>query len=219
MALQKIKGIIFDLDGTLADTMGDLTVSMNEMLSHYGFPHRTHDELLGFINRGALNFVKSSLPTDTQSDDTLVHEAFEIYNKAYMNHYSETTYLYEGIYDTVTKLAANNIKLAVLSNKQHMQTNAIVNKLFDAGTFDSVIGYSNFPHKPDPTAVFHIADKLNIKTDDILFVGDSDVDIKTAINSGTYPIGVSWGYRSPELLIETGAKKIIYKPAELLKLI
>ena len=219
MALNKIKGIIFDLDGTLADTMGDLVVSMNEMLSQYGFPHRTRDELLRFINGGAVNFVRSSLPDDRQNDENFVLEAFEIYNKAYTQHYIDTTYLYDGIYDAVMRLKSAGMKLAVLSNKQHFQTNAIIINLFITDAFDIVIGHSSFPHKPDPAAVNHILNRLNLTADEVLFVGDSDVDIKTAINSGTYPVGVSWGYRSPELLIATGAKKIITQPIELLELI
>lgn len=219
MVLKNIKGVIFDLDGTLADTMGDLRFSMNKMLSHYGFPNRSRDELLRFINGGAVNFVRSSLPDYKQSDESFVNEAFGIYNDVYKNHYAETTYLYDGIHDTVMKLKQNGIKLAVLSNKQDYQTKSIVYKLIGENVFDIVMGHADFPHKPDPTAVYHIFDKLSLTDEEVLFVGDSDVDIKTAINSGTYPIGVSWGYRSPELLIETGAAKIIYDPNEILNFI
>lgn len=219
MELKKIKGIIFDLDGTLADTLGDLAVSMNEMLSHYGFPHRSHEMLLEFINRGALSFVKSSLPLEIQSDDSFVESAFKRYNEAYMNHYLDTTYLYDGIYDTVAKLKSDGIKLAVFSNKQNIQTNAIVKKLFGDDMFDIVMGHAKFPHKPIPDAVFYIMDTLGITAEETLFVGDSDVDIKTAQNSGTYPVGVSWGYRPPELLTAVGAKIIINKPVEILDII
>lgn len=219
MALQKINGIIFDLDGTLADTLGDLTVSMNEMLSHYGFPHRSREELLGFINRGALSFVKSSLPSEVQSDDLFVESAFRIYNKAYMNHYLDTTYLYDGIYDTVAKLKSDGIKLAVFSNKQNLQTNAIVKKLFGNKMFDIIMGHAQFPHKPNPDAVFYIMETLGITAEETMFIGDSDVDIKTAQNSGTYPVGVSWGYRPPELLTDVGAKTIINKPAQIFDII
>lgn len=219
MAFKKIKGIIFDLDGTLADTLGDLTISMNEMLSHYGFPHRSSEELLKFINRGALSFVKSSLPSEVQSDDSFVESAFHIYNEAYMNHYLDTTYLYDGMYDTVTKLKSDGFKLAVFSNKQNIQTNAIVKKLFGDDMFDIVMGHAEFPHKPNPEAVFYILETLGITAEETIFVGDSDVDVKTAQNSGTYPVGVSWGYRPPEFLTAVGAKTIINKPAEIFDII
>ena len=219
MEFGNIKLVIFDLDGTLADTMGDLVVSMNKMLSHYGFPHRTRDELLTFINGGAINFVRQALPFDKQADDEFVQAAFEIYNATYAQHYAEVTHLYPGIHDTVMGLKSAGMKLAVLSNKQHFQTNAIIEKLFGANTFDIVIGHADLPHKPDPATVYHIFDTLGVTAEETLFVGDSDVDIRTAINSGTYPIGVAWGYRTPELLIETGAQMIVYNPMEILELI
>ena len=218
MGFENIKLVIFDLDGTLADTMGDLVVSMNIMLSHYGFPHRTRDDLLRFINGGAMNFVRQALPLDKQSDDEFLREAFGIYNEAYSQHYADTTYLYAGMLDTVMGLKSAGMKLAVLSNKQHFQTNAIIDKLAP-NTFDIVMGHADLPHKPDPATVYHIFDTLGVTAEETLFVGDSDVDIRTAINSGTYPIGVAWGYRTPELLIETGAQMIVYNPMEILELI
>ncbi|MCL2518917.1 MAG: HAD family hydrolase, partial [Oscillospiraceae bacterium] len=203
------KGIIFDLDGTIADTMGDLMTAMNHMLTHYGFPVRTREDLLKNINGGAVNFVRQSLPENMRDNAEFVQEAFETYIAKYRTCYCDTTNLYDGIAETAYAAKEMRMKLAVHSNKQHEQTVDIIEKLFKPGTFDIIIGYSQFPHKPDPTASLYIAEQFNAEPNEILFVGDSDVDIATAANAGMFAIGVSWGYRNVDVLISKGVNAIV----------
>ena len=103
----------------------------------------------------------------------------------------------------------------MLSNKQHSHCAAIIDKLFPAGTFDVVLGQTELPHKPDPTSAFVISGRLDLRPSEIVFVGDSHIDMLTATAAGMYPVGVSWGYRKPSVLLENGARMIIEKPEEL----
>lgn len=208
-----IKAVILDLDGTLADTMGDLMTAMNSMLREMGYPERTREDLLGFINKGARRFVGQSLPERIVKDtvdysDSIVTEAVEIYSKYYAKCYADKTCAYDGMREELIKMKERGIKLGVLSNKQDKFVKVIVEKLFP-GLFDSVHGQLNLPEKPDPAPALAVAGELGALPHECVFVGDSDVDVKTAINSKMHGIGVTWGYRSGECLRQAGSKLII----------
>lgn len=211
-----IKAIIFDLDGTLADTMYDLKTAMNTMLRGYGYPERTREELISFINKGARYFVWKSLPDGTADspDCDSVTEALKIYNESYAKCYLDETREYEGVTKALLALKSKGVKTAVLSNKPDRFVKDIADKLFP-DIFVCALGQGPFPTKPDPAAAFMIAEKLNVSPEECAFVGDSDVDMTTAINAGMLPVGVSWGYRSEECLTAAGAKKIIHTASEL----
>lgn len=217
--MQNIKGFIFDLDGTAANTLGDLKTAMNEMLSANGLPERNDTELLSAINYGARKFVQLSLPQEFQNDDDFISQRLREYTACYDRHYTETTYLYPGIADTIYKLKHRNYRLAVLSNKQHNHCSDIVGKLFKTGTFDMILGQTDLPQKPDPTSAFVVAGRLDLRPSEFIYVGDSHIDMMTATAAKMFPVGVSWGYRPPEVLLEYGAKIIINMAEELFDLI
>ncbi len=217
----KFKGIIFDLDGTLANTMLDLQSGMNDMLRIKGLPERSLEELIKGINRGAREFVRASLTDDRKNDEEFLDGCYKLYSECYARHCNEQTSLYDTVAEGIALLKKMGIKLAVLSNKQDSFTKAIIEKLFPENTFDMVLGHidGRFPHKPKPDSTQHIVDKLGLKAEEMLFVGDSNVDMETAQNSGIYPVGVSWGYRPADFLLENGALKIIDDMSELCEFI
>ena len=210
-------GIIFDLDGTLADTMDDLKTAMNSALAILGYEPRTKFELLNFINNGSREFVRRSLPTAVQTEDFIIDSTLEIYGQEYEKCFCEKTHAYPGIYEALQVLKNEGFRLGILSNKPDRFVKTIAAKLFGINTFDFVLGQSDLPHKPDPASALYVAKMMGVKMSKCVFVGDSDVDIKTAKNAKMRSIGVSWGYRSEELLVQTGADYIAQSPAEIIE--
>ncbi len=208
-------GIIFDLDGTLADTMDDLKTAVNSTLTILGYETRPKFELLNFINNGSREFVRRSLPTAVQTEDFIVDSALSIYKDEYEKCFCDKTRAYAGINEVVSELKEQGYRLGVLSNKPDRFVKTIINNLFGKETFDIVLGQTDLPHKPDPAAALFVAKELGVKPHKCIFVGDSDVDIKTAKNAGMRSIGVAWGYRNVDLLTETGANFIAQSPAEI----
>jgi len=212
---QYIKAAIFDLDGTLANTIGDLHTSMNQMLSELSYPLIDEKILLSSINNGAKEFVRGCVPAEVANNEEKLCEALAVYQKAYRIHYLEKTYFYPGMNEALKKLKESGIKLAVLSNKNDEMVKKIVSKLQDGDYFDLMWGYLELPHKPDPSSALCIAKKLGVDPSETAFIGDSDIDIKTAVNAGMIPIGVTWGYRDKEILAQNGAKYFIESPEKL----
>lgn len=210
-------GIIFDLDGTLADTIDDIRNAINAMLVKLGYETRTKFEILQFINNGARELVRRSLPTAIQNEELILESALHIYEQEYAKAFCEKTRPFNGIHEVLTKLKEDKFKLAVLSNKQDAFVKTIVYKLFGDETFDVVRGQTSLPPKPDPASANIVAKELGVKQSKCIFVGDSDVDMKTATNAKMRPVGVDWGYRSKELLIEAGANYIASSPEELIE--
>lgn len=208
---KKIKAYIFDLDGTIAFTLKDLNTAMNQMLEELKFPLMTEQDILNNINCGARQFVTKCLPKSEQDNADTVELAFLRYREHYNKCYLDTTVPYPNVKEGLEYIKSRGIKLAVFSNKSSEQTIPIAEKLFPKGTFDIIMGHDGrFEHKPNPDGALYIANHLEISPKDIGFVGDSDVDMHTAINAGMHLFGVSWGYRSPELLTSLGAEKILY---------
>lgn len=202
--------LIFDLDGTLAYTLGDLRTGMNAMLRHYGFNEVSQSDILANINFGSFAFVRGCLPAACREDEDFVKEAHTVYSSYYAQCYLDTTTLYPGVAEGIAYLHKKGVQLAVFSNKQDAQTKAIVSKLFPENPFALVMGYSGeFPHKPSPEGALHIVKSFGGSPSQTALVGDSDVDMKTAHNAGLHPIGVSWGYRPKETLLSLGAEHIL----------
>ena len=214
-----IKAVIFDLDGTLADTIPDLQTAMNCMLIRLGYRTRTKAEILGALNNGSREFVRRSLPKDVQGVPFILESAIETYAQEYEKCYCEKTIPFEGIEALLKALRAKDIKLAVLSNKQDGFVKNIISELFDDRMFSVVQGQSSLPVKPDPTSTVAIIKKLGVKPHQCLFVGDSDVDMKTARNAKIKSVGVSWGYRSAQVLMDADADYIIHNPKSLIDII
>lgn len=210
-----IKLIIFDLDGTLADTLDDIGDAVNEMLSDYSFPLLKRKDIHANINRGARELIRLCLPEKARESEEFITEALNVYKGYYNRRYCVKTHLYDGIRESLTVLSQKGVKLAVLSNKQDEAVKLIVNKLLPEIPFALVLGQGQFPTKPCPDAVNHILLSLNVTQGETAFVGDSNVDMQTALNSGAFPVGVTWGYRSRDILTESGARLLIDDPHDL----
>lgn len=210
-----MKLIIFDLDGTLADTLDDLLGALNGMLSELSFPLCTKEKLFTFVNNGIYRFIKFSLPEEQQENEALIQTAIQIYEKHYANCYADKTHPYDGLPATLHALSDAGFQLAVLSNKQDPFVKNIISKIYPQGLFCEVHGQDKLPAKPDPQSTLAIADSLGIRPADCIYCGDSDVDMLTAKNAGMLPLGVSWGYRSSDILYEAGAAYVAKDPTDL----
>ncbi|MBQ7160424.1 MAG: HAD family hydrolase [Clostridia bacterium] len=211
-----IKAVIFDLDGTVCYTIDDLRTAMNLMLKEFGMPERSVEEILSAINCGAREFVRRSMPEDKAADPELLEKCFQYYSERYSEHFLDSTYPYEGIPELIGELRSRGIKTALLTNKGDSHARALINKLF-GDSFDLVLGNcGRFPTKPDPASALWMASELGAEPREVLYVGDSDVDMKTARNAGFFACGVSWGYRDVPTLCRTGASGIASKPSDIL---
>ena len=209
-----IKGIIFDLDGTLVDTLDDLTDAMNAALTRCGCPVRTPIECRQMIGSGVRMFAQRALPDDKKH---LTDELFTKMIAYYHDHCLSKTKVYDGIKEVLTVLSERGIRLAVLTNKHQNPTDLIVRHYFGDETFAPVVGVvEGRKVKPDPTSTLEIIDDWGLKPDDVLYVGDSDVDIQTAKNAQIRCLGCLWGFRSKEQLIAAGAETLIEHPRQIL---
>jgi len=213
--LKNKKAYIFDLDGTLLDTMADLATAVNHALGVNGLPLRTIEEVTAFIGNGVRVLIKRSVQEDTSEE--LYEKVFSDYQAFYRVHYMDKTVPYEGMKDILLKLKERGLKLAVISNKNDTETKLLMEHFFP-GIFDIVYGsMDGIPRKPAPDMVFKTVDELGLSVKDCLYIGDSEVDIATAHNADMDVLSVAWGSRTPEFLKECGATMIISKPSELLK--
>lgn len=203
-----IKVAIFDFDGTLANTLPDLKITINLTRESYGLAPVTEDDVLLHVNNHIPAYIRLMIP-ELQSE-ALWDEAEQRYYAFYDDHYLAETVPYDGIPEILAKLKADGVKLAVMSNKNHSHITKMVDALFP-DTFDSIWGtIPEVPAKPNPARAFLIAEELGLSISDIAFIGDSDVDMLTACNATAVPVGVAWGYRPADCLRENGAK---YTPA------
>ena len=213
----KYRAILFDLDGTLLNTLQDVADAVNKGLSSLSFPQHTTEAYKTIIGEGRDVLVRRALPVDHRDDETAL-KLLNMVNAEYQIHWSDNTRPYPGIPELLDALAAKHIKIAVLSNKADDLTNLCVTKLLSQWRFTLVAGAKpSVPNKPDPTAALQIAKQLDISPAEFLYLGDSDIDMKTANRAGMYAIGAGWGFRSEQELLGAGAKAVIRHPGELLK--
>ncbi|MBR5479409.1 MAG: HAD family hydrolase [Clostridia bacterium] len=217
-----IKAVIFDLDGTLANTLPTLCHAGNTALSACGFRKVPIERYPLLVGNGANNLIAglinvvNSIPPFPGEVEMVRAE----YDKIYAADPLYLTEVYDGMHDLIASLKEKGIKCAVLSNKPHDMTLRVIDGLFPKGTFDVIFGQrENVAKKPSPEGALEIAKTLDISPSDFLFVGDSGVDMQTGRNAGMTPIGVLWGFRSKEELISFDAAHLIEKPEELLSLI
>ena len=210
------KAAIFDLDGTLIDSLADLADSANEMLAGFGFPRHDLDKYRYFVGNGSRKLIERCLPAEKAADSAFVDEALAKYKRCYDKNLTHKTVCYEGIMDMLTALQAKHIPLGICTNKHQSAADTIVDKLFPKDMFVSVIGdCKDMPRKPDPKKVLLIAAKMGVKPAEVAYFGDTSVDMDTANNAGMLPIGVTWGFRPQEELVEHGAKILLDTPMEL----
>lgn len=211
-----IKAVIFDLDGTLVNTISDLANSVEYALAKFGFSGHTVEEYTSYVGNGTLKLIERSLPQNVRDDKALLGDVHNTFSAYYAEHFCDSSCAYDGIADLLDCLQSRGVSLCVNSNKPDRFTKAIIEKLFPNYEFAVCIGArDNVPKKPDPASELEIAEILGLDAAQILHIGDSDVDILTAHNAGIKAIGCSWGFRSKESLVQAGADYIADSPAEI----
>ncbi|MBR1805789.1 MAG: HAD-IA family hydrolase, partial [Selenomonadaceae bacterium] len=187
------RAAIFDMDGTLTDTLDDLHVSVNEMLEHFGYPTRTLDEVRQFVGNGARKLMIRALPADKISE---VDAALAVYNDCYARHCTDKVKPYAGIMDLLAALTDKKIPLGICTNKQHFAAVEIAEKILAPVKFAQVSGDEpGQPRKPDPTRPLAVMKSCGVKAEDVAYFGDTAVDMETARNANFLAVGVTWGFR------------------------
>lgn len=205
--------VIFDLDGTILDTLEDLCDSVNYALGRLGFPQRTLSEVRNFVGNGIRKLIERALPAG--SDEKCVEEMLAIHREYYGVHCADKTKPYEGIKEMLKELKARGVKLAVISNKPDYAVKILCEDYFP-DVFDAAYGFrEGIERKPDPAAVTALLEELCVPREKAVYVGDSEVDVKTAQNAGLDMIIVDWGFRDREFLIENGAVNLVSAPWEI----
>ncbi len=216
----RFRGVIFDLDGTLLNTIFDLASSMNAVLVRFGFPEHDVETYKTHVGDGLEMLVRRSIPQAVQKDPTIHARCVEAMRKEYDRRRRETTAPYPGIPELLDVMATRQIRMAVLSNKPDGPTKLLVAELLPRWRFEAVIGESPAtPRKPDPTGALLIARTLQIPAHELLYLGDSGIDMRTATAAGMYAVGALWGFRKAEELLAAGAQTLIEKPEDLLPLL
>lgn len=213
----KYKAVIFDMDGTILNTLEDLKNATNYSLRQFNMPERTLEEVRMFVGNGIRKLVERAVPAGTSAEK--IDEILDVFLKYYEVHSADNTSSYPGIHELVEKLKAAGIKTAVSTNKADAPAQELGKEYFN-GIFDLIVGQRDgLRTKPAPDSVNEILKILNIQKKDAVYVGDSDVDVQTAANSGLDFIGVSWGFRGRKFLQEKGAKNIVDSADEILDLV
>jgi phosphoglycolate phosphatase len=212
-----IHAILFDLDGTLADSLADLANATNYALTQLGCPTHPPESYRYFVGDGARELCARALPQDKQN---LADETLRLMREHYDVHCFDLTKLYPGIPELISALAERHLKLAVLSNKPDIFTKRMIIHYFNPSPFTIVRGQlPNVPLKPDPTAALQIAQELGMPPAQWLYLGDTNTDMRTASSAGMHAVGVLWGFRDREELIESGAEHIVARPEQVLSLL
>lgn len=213
-----IKAVLFDLDGTLADSLIDLAEGVNRAIAQFGYPTHEVEAFKYFVGDGIPKMIERALPKEHRNADT-VNKIKDIFLPYYAVHYADNTYAYNGMPELVHTLKQKGFIVAVVTNKEQDMANEVVQSLY-GDIFDLIFGKRDgIPAKPDPTAALMAMDELGVTPCECVFIGDSGMDVATAVNSGAVPVGELWGFRKEDELRANGAKYIISKPEQLLDII
>lgn len=213
----KYKAVIFDMDGTILNTLEDLKNATNYSLRQFGMPERSLEEVRMFVGNGIRKLVERAVPSSTSEEK--IAQVLDVFLEYYEIHSADNTSPYPGILELVEKLKKSGIKTAVSTNKADVPAQELGREYFN-GIFDLIVGQQDgLKVKPAPDSVNKILSILDIQKKDAIYIGDSDVDVQTAKNSGLDFIGVSWGFRGREFLEKNGAKNIVDNANEILDLV
>jgi phosphoglycolate phosphatase len=217
--LPRFAGVIFDLDGTLLDTLGDIAGAANSVLTQHGFPTHPLAAYREFVGDGVQVLMQRALPPNHRDDATL-RACLKTMQVEYPRHLNQTARPYPGLPDVLTELRRRGLHLAVLSNKPDEFTARCVHDFFGRDTFDPILGlHPSRPRKPHPAGALTIVQAWSLAPAQILYVGDSGTDMETAVAAGVFPLGVLWGYRGEAELKRAGAKRLVQQPKELLQIL
>lgn len=213
-----INSIIFDLDGTLLNTIEDLANACNYALTTLGYKTHEVEKYKTFVGNGRYKLVERMLPEDNRSVEN-IEKALELFDSYYEKHMIDMTKPYDGIMEMLDCLISKSINIAVVSNKPHEFTTEVVKNYF-GDRFEVVYGHKkNTKEKPDPWAVLEVIDEFKVNKDECLYVGDSEIDINTAKNAGVKSVGVEWGFRGKGELESAGANYIVNKSEQILEIL
>ena len=218
MNIAEKKLLIFDLDGTIADTLYSIMEAVNMCMEHYGFRERSYEEVRTAVGNGAKRLIMQTMPESEAQNAERAEEIYRYFQTCYDVTYDHIDGCYDGMKEAMLELRARGYTLAVLSNKPDAYVKNIIGALFDKETVAIAMGETDLPKKPDPTAPHYIASTLGFESKDCAFIGDSEVDIRTAQNSGMKSVAVSWGFRSKDLLLSCAPDIIVDHPSELLEI-
>ena len=208
MNLQKVRAVLFDLDGTLLDTLGDICSCLNETLRSFGYPEVTLSDTERLICNGIRNIIKGALPDGTC--EKRIDDVLALYQSIYEKNCDVLTTRYPGAEAILNKLTADGYQVGMITNKTESQAAYLMRQYFPETDFAVIWGNNDVrPLKPSPESGALACETLRLLPEEILFIGDGDTDIKFAVQSGFVACGVSWGYRDPKLLRELGADFII----------
>ena len=209
--------VIFDLDGTLLNTLGDLRAATNHALEVRGLPPHSMEEIRQFIGNGIRLLICRAMPEGTPEAE--IDAALDDFKAYYAAHIHDRTVPYDGIPQLLTALRKRGIQVAVLSNKIDSASQQLIEYFFPGKT-DVVFGeHVGVPRKPDPTSCRMVMQQLGVQPEQVLYVGDSGTDIQTAKNAGLYAVGVTWGFRSKEVLLKYGADVLVHRPEQILQIL
>ncbi len=213
-----IKAVLFDLDGTLVDSLYDLADSANYALESKGYPTHEAEKYKYFVGDGMKKLMERVLPENHRSEAEIL-DLLQIFLAWYGKHYTDKTYVYDGIIPLLDSLKNKGIKLGVVTNKADDMAQKVVEKLL-SGYFDYVLGKcERFPTKPNPAATLYVMQEMNVNPSECIFIGDSGMDAKNGVNCGAVSVGALWGFREKTELLENGAQYTVNSPLELLEII
>lgn len=214
----KYRGIIFDLDGTLLDSLEDLADAANATLTAMAFPTHPEKAYCYYVGDGVRTLVERILPLEMCQDETVIHQFLSIYVEEYGKRWDQKTVPYPGIPELLDTLQEMGLKLGVFSNKPAIFTKKCVEKLLGRWHFDTVVGQcEEIPKKPDPKGCFYIQNEWGLNAEEIAYCGDTATDMLTAQRADFFSFGVTWGFRPEKELRDSGACRIVHHPGEILQ--